>query len=219
MRKIPILLFSFLLFTACSNSGIYRELGQSIMNAFNYDEDIPSSEIIKIPYASMQLRVGATPYTLIILEEEKDDILKWTSSNLIKIYTLNGKIIRLTGFQNELTELELDPKHPLVETNFKEFKKEIYTSYYTFRNPNLFRLPVKTKFKILGEETISILDEEVETFILEERSEKNLINWKFTNLYWISIKDNEVVKSKQSFTPKNPEVNFKILKKYKKSPL
>ena len=27
---------------------------------------------------------------LIVLEEEKDDILKWTSSNLIKIYTKNG---------------------------------------------------------------------------------------------------------------------------------
>lgn len=218
MRKISILIFSLLFSISCSNSGIYRELGQSILDAFNYDEDIPSSEVMKIPYASMQLRVGATPYTLIILEEEKDNVLKWTSSNLIKIYTFNGKIIRFTGFQNELTELELDPQHPLLHKNYKVFKKETYTSFYTFRNPNLFRLPVKTKFKILGEETLSILDKDIETFILEEKSEKNLINWKFTNLYWISIKDNEVVKSRQIFTPKNPEVNFTILKKYKKGP-
>jgi hypothetical protein len=218
MRKISVFIFSLLFSISCSNSGIYRELGQSILDAFNYDEDIPSSEVMKIPFASMQLRVGATPYTLIILEEEKDNVLKWTSSNLIKIYTFNGKIIRFTGFQNELTELELDPQHPLLLKNYKVFKKEIYTSFYTFRNPNLFRLPVKTKFKILGEETLSILDEEVQTFILEEKSERNLINWKFTNLYWISIKDNEVVKSRQKFTPKNSEVNFTILKKYKKGP-
>jgi|TARA_A100001015_G_scaffold218369_1_gene245454 hypothetical protein len=218
MIKISILIFSLLFSISCSNSGIYRELGQSILDAFNYDEDIPSSEVMKIPYASMQLRVGTTPYTLIILEEEKDNVLKWTSSNLIKIYTLNGKIIRFTGFQNELTELELDPKHPLLNKNYKVFENEIYTSFYTFRNPNLFRLPVKTKFKILEEETLSILDEDIETFILEEKSEKNLINWEFTNLYWISIKDNEVVKSRQVFTPKNPEVDYTILKKYKKSP-
>ena len=44
---------------------------------------------------------------------------------------------------------------------------------------------MKTKFKILG---ISILDENIDTFIVEEKSEKNIINWEFTNLYWISIK-------------------------------
>ena len=86
MIKIFILIFSLFFSVSCSNSGIYRELGQSFLDAFNYDEDIPSSEVMKIPYASMQLRVGATPYALIILEEEKDNVLKWTSSNLIKIY-------------------------------------------------------------------------------------------------------------------------------------
>ena len=41
---------------------------------------------MKIPYASMQLRVGTTPYTLIILEEEKDNVLKWTFKSNKDLY-------------------------------------------------------------------------------------------------------------------------------------
>ena len=50
----------------------------------------------------MQVRLGRSPNVLVVLEEERQGFLKWTSSNQIKIYTKNGKIVRLTGTENEL---------------------------------------------------------------------------------------------------------------------
>ena len=38
-----------------------------------------------------------------------------------------------------------------------------------------------------------------------EKSYENLIRWNFENLYWINPVNNEVIKSIQNITPKNPE--------------
>ena len=51
--------------------------------------------------------------------------------------------------------------------------------------------------------------------LYEEISTGNLISWQFKNLYWINDQ-NEIIKSVQNFTPKNPEIYLKLTKKYKK---
>ncbi len=173
----PFLFLIPLTFLSCVNGDIYSELARNIINLLSEPEDIAHSKIESIPYASMQVRLGRSDNTLLILEEEKNGILKWTSSNLIKIYTKNGFIIRLTGLDNELDQIELDKKHPILTGNFnKNFKS--YTSFYTFNTDNL-------------------------------------ISWQFKNLYWIN-NQNEIIKSVQNFTPKNPEIYLKLTKKYKK---
>ncbi len=210
----PFLFLIPLTFLSCVNGDIYSELARNIINLLSEPEDIAHSKIESIPYASMQVRLGRSDNTLLILEEEKNGILKWTSSNLIKIYTKNGFIIRLTGLDNELDQIELDKKHPILTGNFnKNFKS--YTSFYTFNKPKLFRLPVKTNFKFIRNEPVNILGEIVPAKLYEEISTDNLISWQFKNLYWIN-NQNEIIKSVQNFTPKNPEIYLKLTKKYKK---
>ena len=68
----------------------------------------------------MQARVGNAPNSLVVLEEVNGDTLKWTSSNFIKIYTLNGYVIRLKGFENELDNIDLDINHPAKTLNFDQ---------------------------------------------------------------------------------------------------
>ena len=98
--------------------------------------------------------MGRVKNILIVLEEVKDDILKWTSSNQIKVYTKNGLIVRLTGLENELDFIELDKNHPSNTNQFNINNKLDLLSFYTFKHPNLFRLPVKTKFYFLRSENI-----------------------------------------------------------------
>ena len=159
------------------------------------------------------MRLGNGQNTLMVLEEENLGILKWTSSNLVKIYTKNGFIIKFKGLNNELDFVELDKNHPIEIGNF-ETQKEIFTSFYTFNNPKLFRLPVKTRVSFLREEKLIVLDQTYNTRVYEEESLKNLISWKFKNIYWVDS-DGTVLKSIQSFTPKNPILQF-FIQKYKK---
>ncbi len=200
---------------SCSSGSIYRELFNSISILFETPKDISNNEVEKIPYDVMQVRLGRSKNILIVLEEVKDDILKWTSSNQIKVYTKNGLIVRLTGLENELDLLELDKNHPFNTNQFNINDKLDLLSFYTFKHPNLFRLPIKTKFYFLRSENIDLLGNTIETNLFVEEAQKNLINWEFSNFYWISDQ-NEVLKSIQSFTPLNEEMHLKMLSNNKK---
>ncbi len=204
----------FILLSSCAGGDIYSELFNNLNNLISGPKDISAEKINSIPYASLQVRLGRGQNTLMVLEEEDQGILKWTSSNLIKIYTKNGFISRFKGLDNELDIVELDKFHPVEVGNFK-LQKESYTSFYTFNNPKLFRLPVKTKIRFLREEKLKILDKFFITRVYEEESIQNLISWKFKNLYWVDS-NGIMLKSIQNFTPKNPEITILYTKIYEK---
>ena len=191
--KVKPLILILVLTMSCSSGSIYRELFTSLSIFFETPKDISINEVEKIPYDVMQVRLGRSKNILIVLEEVKDDTLKWTSSNQIKVYTKNGLIVRLTGLENELDLLELDKNHPLNTNQFNINDKLDLLSFYTFKNPNLFRLPVKTKFYFLRSENINFLGNTIKTNLFVEKAQKNLINWEFSNFYWISDQ-NEVLK-------------------------
>ena len=208
------ILFTLML-SACSNGSIYRELSDTLLILLSDPTDIAQDQIDKIPYATMQARFGKTKNSLVVLEEEKNDILKWTSSNLIKIYTKNGYIIKVSGTENELDLIELDRNHPAITKEFLS-GDEIYTSFYNFDKPKLFNLPVKTVITYLRNEKIEILGTEINSMLFKEEALNNLISWNFTNYFWVDLEGN-ILKSEQSFTPRNPKAFLKITKKYKKS--
>ena len=75
---------------------------------------------------------------------------------------------------------------------------------------------MSTEIIFLGEEEVTILDKKIKTKKYQEKALKNLINWKFKNIYWVTEDGLTLVKAIQNITPRNPKVFYKTLKKYKK---
>ena len=202
---------------SCGHVGIYEELAVAIKDIVSSPKDLTLEEVNKVPYASMQVRLGRAPNVLVVLEEERQGVLKWTTSNQIKIYTKNGKIVRLTGTENDLEKVDLDPNYPLLNKKILNANLDIsIVSFYSFKNPNLYNLAVRSEFKFVKKEKIKILGEEFDTLLFEEISDQNDIYWNFKNYYWVDEKEKVVLKSIQDFTPKNPQLFFTVTKKYKK---
>ncbi len=202
---------------SCGHVGIYEELAVAIKDIVSSPKDLTLEEVNKVPYASMQVRLGRAPNVLVVLEEERQGVLKWTTSNQIKIYTKNGKIVRLTGTENVLEKVDLDPNYPLLNKKILNANLDIsIVSFYSFKNPNLYNLAVRSEFKFVKKEKIKILGEEFDTLLFEEISDQNDIYWNFKNYYWVDEKEKVVLKSIQDFTPKNPQLFFTVTKKYKK---
>ena len=216
MNKLNIVLvFSTFLFISCSSGSIYSELFNNLGILFKSPSDISQEEINSVKYSTMQVRIGRSPNTLIVLEEVQDDILKWTSSNFVKIYTREGMIIKVTGLENELEIKDIDKRHPILTKNYPEKDVINLTNFYTFSNPDLHLLPVKTSFRFDKIEKINIMGEEILTNVYLEEAKDNLISWNFINKYWINF-DGEIVKSIESFTPRNQSAHILVTKKYKK---
>ena len=69
-------------------------------------------------------------------------------------------------------------------------------------------LKSKTLFSFVGNEVVLVSDREYDTKVYKEKSQGNLISWNFTNYFWVD-ENNEIIKSIQSFTPKNPQIYLK----------
>tara|TARA_A100001015_G_scaffold245840_1_gene281960 strand:- start:1769 stop:2437 length:669 start_codon:yes stop_codon:yes gene_type:complete len=216
MNKLNIILvFSTILFLSCSSGSVYSELFNNLGILFKPPSDIPQEDVNSVKYSTMQVRIGRSPNTLIVLEEVQDDILKWTSSNFVKIYTKEGMIVKVSGLENELEIKDIDRRHPILTKKYPEKGVINLTNFYTFSNPDLHLLPVKTSFRFDKIEKIKILGEEVLTKVYFEEARDNLISWKFNNKYWINL-DGDIVKSIESFTPKNQFAHMLVTKKYRK---
>ena len=142
MNKLNIILvFSTILFLSCSGGSVYSELFNNLGILFKPPSDIPQEEVNSVKYSTMQVRIGRSPNTLIVLEEVQDDILKWTSSNFVKIYTKEGMIVKVSGLENELEIKDIDKRHPILTKNYPEKGVINLTNFYTFSNPDLHLLP------------------------------------------------------------------------------
>ena len=200
--------------TSCTAGSIYRELSDNFLLLFSTPDDIPKSQIDSVPFATMQARFGKSKNSLIVLEEVKNDVLKWTSSNSIKIYTKNGYIIKVSGTDNELDLIELDRNHPAITQIFLNSEKT-FTSFYNFDNPKLFNLPVKTVITFIENQNIEILGSELNLRLFKEESLENLISWNFINYFWVDTQG-RILMSEQYFTPRNPKAFLKLTNPYKK---
>ena len=216
MNKLnKVLFFSIFLFLSCSNGSVYSELLNNLGILFKPPSDISQEEVSSIKYSTIQVRIGRSPNTLIVLEEVQDDTLKWTSSNFVKIYTKEGMIVKVSGLENDLETKDIDKRHPILTKKYPERDIINLTNFYTFSNPDLHLLPVKTSFRFDKTEKIKILGEEIHTNVYLEETKDNLISWDFTNKYWVNL-EGEIVKSIESFTPKNQPAHILVTNKYRK---
>ena len=180
---------------------------------FGYSDDYINKNLVdSIPYASMKVRIGKGPSGLMILESIEGGKSVWVSNDNVYLVIKEGKIIRTSGLVNNLTIYE-SPPVTFNEIIKDKFSSEFYYAYYSYDYPELYGLKTKVVTKNLGKEIISILGEEKEVFLLEEKVVSKEIGWKVKNSYWIDSSSGFVWKSRQYISPKLPVLEIEVTKK------
>lgn len=189
----------------------YKETYTAMKNALiGFPESNISAEVIKnIPYASMLIQVGKGPTGLVILESRLGETYTWLSADEIYLVVFKGKIIESRGFQNNLISTLQSPI-PFKEIIDGEING--LTGYYSYDNPPLRNLSLTFKYKVIGKETIEILDGSKDLLKIEEHGYSDILGWKFINKYWVD-EDLLVWKSTQNLSPKLPEIKYTLTKK------
>ena len=154
MKKV-ILIALFISLYSCSTTNTnvnriapgYVEAFLTLKNAFfGYENNIDPEIISKIPYASMLVRIGKGPESLMILESVSKDVYIWVSADSIYFVIKNGRIIKTSGLTNNLNQI--------VSSSLKweeiNYGNQIYNLYFSFLNPTLRNLRVTSNFKSLN---------------------------------------------------------------------
>ena len=182
----------------------YSTIKSSIFGA---ESDINLEYIDKIPYASMIVKIGKGPSGLMILESISGDKYTWVSADGVYLVIRKGKIIQTQGLPNNLDE---------TINSFKgwnlNFQDQEYITYSSFNNPELKNLKIISTYKSQGIEKVDLQIRSLDLNLLEEMIYAREVGWKKTNQYWLDDQ-NFVWKSKQSISPRLPEIFYTVTKK------
>ena len=214
-RSLVASLLSLFLFS-CSGSNLisssYSTAFEVVTKQFSKDKLTIDIEVIKnIPYASSIINFKGSSKALVILESKRKNTYTWVSSDEKVFITRGGRVVSTIGLPNNLYKI----RRP--EIDFGEIissKKEVeYFSYYSFKGPDLNDLKVKVTAKVVGKESIKILDEFKVVLLIEEKLYSHNINWREVNRFWVDPGSFYVWKSEQHISPRLPLLYIETTKK------
>ncbi len=182
----------------------YNSIKQLITGVNN---DISPETIQAIPYASMLVKIGKGPESLMILESINNRDYTWVSADGVYLVINNGRIIKTYGLNNNLKEVLL----PYSEWNNID-QHNNYISYFSFSSPDFNNLKVSSNFSRKGKRLISLKLSDKNLELIEERIFASNIAWREVNQYWLDDED-FVWRSIQHISPKLPPIHLEITKK------
>ena len=174
----------------------------------NDNPNLTTELVRNIPYASSILKIGKGTPGLIILESKSDNQEIWVSADNVFIVLSEGRIVKTNGLANNLTRFSSS----IRASSLLSFDNSNLTYYYSYDLPQLIDLEVKSEIRLIGKDSIKILDKEMNLNLIEEKISNNYLGWNVINKFWL---DDEgfVWKSLQHISPKLPPFIIQVTKK------
>jgi hypothetical protein len=173
-------------------------IGQSI---FGSDQQKLRSELASIPYATIGVRVGGGPQTILMLATQRENTLLWTSKSQIVIETQSGRVSRSTGLPHDLAAISDNSGDPLAASAKKLVGATPSSRYVDFTDRRGKHNLVHSVLTPQGREDIEILETSVATVHFVERSFCTTLGWEFVDEFWADYKSGFIWRSVQHIHP------------------
>ena len=219
IKNTYVLIFSLFVASCASIGNSLGSVAPAYVDAYKtikgvivgYENELLTPDLIKnIPYASSILKIGKGAPALIILESKEEEQETWVSSDGIYLVFKEGRIVKTSGFFNNLINFKS------VETNFASLmdtnESESLIYYYSYDDPELIDMRVQASRRFVAKEKVQLMDREEELNLIEEQIVNDYIGWEVTNKFWIDD-DMFVWKSEQYISPKLPKFSIEVTKK------
>lgn len=201
-------LLILILISGCGNLPIAYIQNFSQVNSvvFGFPEYEITNEIYEeYENSFMKIRFGRGPHAIMILAYINDGVYEWVGADDVKIFTVNGRIIRTTGLPHNF---ELKKYNDAIETSSKS-SYELLNLY----NPDAYSLKIKRLSKN-QKAKIKKLEKMIEVVKIKENFEVDAIGWSDVNLYYQNIDTLQIEMIEQKIHPKLPVVKVEYYLKY-----
>lgn len=201
------LLFVILILSSCGNLPITYIQNFSSINSvvFGFPEYEITEEIFdEYENSFMKIRFGRGPHSILILAYIEDDIYEWVGSDGVKIFTLDGRIIKTSGLTNNF--------EVLTPTNMIGIQNNKYEVINLF-NPDLYSATI-VRTVGTNDTIINKLGKNIQVKKIEESFRVKSIGWDGKNTYYKNISTNQVETSLQNLHPRLPVAKVEYYIKY-----
>ena len=201
------LILILILLSSCGNLPIaYLQNFSSVNNViFGFPEYEITEEIYNdFDNSFMKIRFGRGPHAILILAFVKDDIYEWVGADNVKIFTLNGRIIKTSGLPNNFEIIK-----PLSKVYYPN---QVFEAINLF-TPDLFSATIERSMQI-DSASIVKLNNVIEVNKIQESFRMDLIGWKGTNTYYQNPSSKLIEVSEQKIHPRLPVAKVEFYFKY-----
>ena len=199
--------FVVLFLTSCGNLPITYIQNFSSVNSvvFGFPDYEVTEEIFNdYENSFIKVRFGRGPHAILILAYEKDNVYEWIGADSVKIYTLNGRIVKTVGLNSNIEILR--PSDNIFLTS------DVYETVNLF-NPDLISSTIHRSMNS-RKATIKKLGRSIQVNRIEESFDLDLIGWSGVNLYYQNTTTGQIESSEQRIHPRLPIVKIEYYFKY-----
>jgi hypothetical protein len=200
-------LFVLLFLSSCGNLPITYLQNFSSVNSvvFGFPEYEITEELLnEYENSFIKVRFGRGPHAILILAYVEDDVYEWVGADNVKIYTLNGRIIKTAGLPHNIEILK--------PSNDFSSSIDLFESVNLF-NPDLFSATMNRSMDT-RETTIKKLGRKIQVNRIEERFKIEVIGWKGVNIYYQNTSSDQIESSEQRMHPRLPVIKIEYYFKY-----
>jgi hypothetical protein len=183
-------------------------VGKSLEMAFlgHPDAKFDRAYIESIPYASMVLKIGKGPKSLVIHSKTVGQDVHWIAADYTLYITRYGRIIKTVNLPQNRVGYEPREADPIWQIQQGlPFEESIY--YEVDIQPgNFFATPIRSEFRYVGEETIDVMGVSYKTKKYVESFTSRKLYWEDENLFWFDVDTGKLRQTLQYIDPKTPEI-------------
>jgi hypothetical protein len=201
------MLFVILFLTSCGNLPIAYLQNFSSVNSVVFG--FPEYEITEEIYndydnSFIKVRFGRGPHAILVLAYVDNNVYEWVGADNVKIFTLNGRIIKTEGLTNNFEIIR-----PLIDIFSLS---DVYETINLF-NPDLISSTIYRSMNS-RKTTIKKLGSKIQVCRIEESFDLDLIGWTGVNLYYRNTFSNQIESSEQRIHPRLPIAKIEFYFKY-----
>ena len=201
------MLFVILFLTSCGNLPITYLQNFSSVNSVVFG--FPEYEITEEIYndydnSFIKVRFGRGPHAILVLAYVDNNVYEWVGADNVKIFTLNGRIIKTEGLTNNFEIIR-----PLIDIFSLS---DVYETINLF-NPDLISSTIHRSMNS-RKTTIKKLGRKIQVNRIEESFDLDLIGWTGVNLYYRNTSSNQIESSEQIIHPRLPIAKIEYYFKY-----
>ena len=204
---------------ACSssNSGntsyaqFFKVARQSLSASFG-NARITREQAAAIAYASLGYTVDGGNQGLLVLATDSGGDLLWTSAAHVVIVTRDGRIVRTLGLDHDLSNVtprdQSGPPPPAaaIRASFSS------TRLADFPDLGLYGVRISCRTRLLGRQSIKILEQAIATLRVEETCNSRNPDWSFTDSFWVDKDSGFVWRSRQHIHPRGTLIETEIFR-------
>ena len=192
----------------CSSDGSdWPALFSAARSYLGSGDSVSREQAAAIPYATLGVRLDGSREQILILSTDVDGEQLWVSPRHLALVIRRGRIVKTVGLSADLSGYIA----PAVEPETWD-KPHSYEWNGDFADQHSYLASVHCAVGAGVIDPITILGATLQTVRVEEACESAMLNWTFTNTFWVSTTTGLVWRSIQHTAPQGPTIETELLR-------